>query len=357
MEKRENNLKRKNEEVEGERPTKFMKVMIDIGSGEFLTMYTPMGKGVSTWTDKNYEFVETLQKTQIATVDKVINKTTGEFCVAKTCNDDEEIDILKKLGNHPHIVKVLDYHCNNEINYFYYVMEMGVWDLSYHINKFHDYKKQMSVGSIFTIVSHIAKGLKRIHEIDAVHGDLKTQNVILSKDRNWKIIDFGNARIAGSEELTRKGTPITMAPEIIITPEYHNEMVDIWALGMIFLELCLDYRLRKYFDEGKGLNNTLTFTHEYISRIDLDLEIYKEKNINKIDKSDLKAYQQVLEQQEKKNKPVNPYIWDMVHKRVGAEGMKLMMRMLTVDWNNRITAEEICKIDFIASANETVFFE
>ena len=76
-----------------------------------------------------------------------------------------------------------------------------------------------------------------------MHRDLKTGNVVLTKDGVAKICDFGHAkdlsvRLDGRLELSKViGTPGYKAPEILNGLEYGSE-VDIWSLGCIIHFIC-----------------------------------------------------------------------------------------------------------------------
>lgn len=76
-------------------------------------------------------------------------------------------------------------------------------------------------------VRHVMLKLKAafraIREHRVVHRDLKLSNILVTKDFEIKLADFGFARSHAQDEYFRSvvGTPLTMAPEILDRREYN----------------------------------------------------------------------------------------------------------------------------------------
>lgn len=89
------------------------------------------------------------------------------------------------------------------------------------------------------IFCQIAQGLERAHQEKIVHMDVKPSNIIISKEWNVKILDFGLAKLIGNDltqTISTKGTVAYMAPEVIRgMPVDHR--ADMWSLGIIFFEM------------------------------------------------------------------------------------------------------------------------
>ena len=76
--------------------------------------------------------------------------------------------------------------------------------------------------------------LNHMHSKGIVHRDIKPENIMVSKNGELKLIDFGLAkRQIGKKKLkTIAGTPHYMAPEIIRGKLYDNKC-DTWSMGVL----------------------------------------------------------------------------------------------------------------------------
>ena len=100
--------------------------------------------------------------------------------------------------------------------------------------------ERMSADEAVAIAAQIASGLAAAHEKGIVHRDIKPQNILLTRDAEAKIIDFGLAKLAGKTKLTRDGstlgTAAYMSPEQARGEEVDHRS-DIFSLGTILYEM------------------------------------------------------------------------------------------------------------------------
>ena len=98
----------------------------------------------------------------------------------------------------------------------------------------------LTVDETLEIVSQVASGLARAHENGIVHRDIKPSNIIITRDREVKIIDFGLAKLTDRTKLTREGstlgTAAYMNPEQATGTEL-DARSDIFSLGTILYEM------------------------------------------------------------------------------------------------------------------------
>jgi formylglycine-generating enzyme required for sulfatase activity len=89
----------------------------------------------------------------------------------------------------------------------------------------------------------VADAVAALHERELLHRDIKPSNVMLRSDGSTVLLDFGIARDARQEKLTRTGqllgTPHYMAPEQAkgLSPSLLGPSVDVYALGVLLFEL------------------------------------------------------------------------------------------------------------------------
>ena len=74
-----------------------------------------------------------------------------------------------------------------------------------------------------------------MHKLKIVHRDLKPENLLLDKDLNIKIVDFGLSNTYKSGEFlkTACGSPCYAAPEMVAGKRYDPYKVDIWSSGIV----------------------------------------------------------------------------------------------------------------------------
>ncbi|MCI0697475.1 protein kinase [candidate division KSB1 bacterium] len=93
---------------------------------------------------------------------------------------------------------------------------------------------------VIDIANQIAQGLARAHEHGITHRDIKPANVMITKDGVIKIVDFGLAKLAGQERITKSG--MTVGTVAYMSPEQAqgidvDHRTDIWALGIVLYEM------------------------------------------------------------------------------------------------------------------------
>ena len=149
-----------------------------------------------------------------------------------------EVNVLRKIGSHPCIVKlVAAYESKEQIHIVTELMEGG--ELFDYICE----KEQLTEAEAVQIVRRIASALAYLHSNNIIHRDLKPENLLLKSKGDIseiKIIDFGFSKIASTRTKSFLGTQGYLAPEMM-DPNGYTNAVDMWALGVCVYAILSGY--------------------------------------------------------------------------------------------------------------------
>jgi serine/threonine protein kinase/tetratricopeptide (TPR) repeat protein len=145
-----------------------------------------------------------------------------------------ELRIARKI-THKNVGKMFD--INDEAGTHYITMEyVSGQDLKGLIRQ----TGQLTVGKAVSIAKQICDGLSEAHSLGVVHRDLKPQNIMVDRQGNAHIMDFGIARSVTGKGITGAGvmigTPEYMSPEQVEAKEV-DQRGDIYSLGVILYEM------------------------------------------------------------------------------------------------------------------------
>lgn len=100
--------------------------------------------------------------------------------------------------------------------------------------------RRLDIGAAVAIGIQVCEGLAEAHRLGVVHRDLKPGNIMIDKEGNAKIMDFGIARSRLEKGITGEGrmigTPEYISPEQI-DGEVADARADLYALGVILFEM------------------------------------------------------------------------------------------------------------------------
>lgn len=89
----------------------------------------------------------------------------------------------------------------------------------------------------------MARALKVLHDNNIIHRDLKSANIFITSEGEYKLADFNVAKLVKNYNGladTKVGTPYYTSPEVWDSEGY-GVRSDIWSLGVIVYELtCLE---------------------------------------------------------------------------------------------------------------------
>jgi eukaryotic-like serine/threonine-protein kinase len=136
---------------------------------------------------------------------------------------------------HPGIVATYD--TGDDDGTAYIVMELVEGKT---LRRLIDDRGKLPVREAVDISSQVADALEHAHRQGLVHRDIKPANVLVQSDGRVKVTDFGIAKAAGGDDLTRTGTVVGTAR--YLAPEQVNGhpvdgRADVYALGLILYEM------------------------------------------------------------------------------------------------------------------------
>lgn len=159
----------------------------------------------------------------------------------------KELKIIRRL-QHPNIIRVWNIIKTRHSVYIF--MEYAEKNSIFHYLR--------SSGPISEIdarfwTSQVASALYYMHSKGIAHRDLKNENILLDRDNNAKLTDFGFACFTYDKNTNRPvnsptlcGTTSYIAPEVM-NPPYDAKKADCWSLGVCIFEMLTN---SKPFDEN-----------------------------------------------------------------------------------------------------------
>ncbi|KAI9108804.1 hypothetical protein K1719_020109 [Acacia pycnantha] len=294
-----------------------------------------------------FEMIKKINEGTYGIVYKAKDKKTGEIVALKKVKMNmerdgfpmsslREINILSSF-NHPSIVEVKEVVVD-DFDGVFMVMEYMECDLKGLIRMM---KRPFSTGEIKSLMMKLLKGVKYLHDNWVLHRDFKTSNILINKEGELKICDFGLSRYYGSP--LKPYTPLVVtlwyrAPELLLGAKEYSTAIDMWSIGCIMAELVAKSPLFQGKSEIEQLNNifqTLGTPNEKIWPGVSKLSGFKGNFV--------KHPHNLL----RKKFPVASFIGSPVLSELGFD---LLSKLLTYDPEKRISAEAALLHDWFHEA-------
>ena len=207
---------------------------VELGSGAFGKVV--LGKHIITG-----------ETVAIKILDKIIlNQTPEDYELVK-----KEMSILK-LVKHKYIIQL--YEILQTPNHIFIVMEYcdGKDIMDYILSK-----NFLSESDALKYFQQLINALFYLHSQNIAHRDIKIDNILLDRNKNLKLIDFGLSTKYSDNKLLDQpcGTIVYSAPEVLEGQPYHGMLADVWSSGIVLYGMLSGYL--PFSDNDDNVNKKL----------------------------------------------------------------------------------------------------
>ena len=176
---------------------------------------------------------------------KAKDRVTGEVVALKKIRldaEDEgipstairEISLLKEL-QHQNIVRLYDVvHTERKLTLVFEYLDQ---DLKKYLDVCHG---GLELPVMRSFLYQLIRGVAYCHQHRVLHRDLKPQNLLINREGELKLADFGLARAFGIPVRSYTHEVVTLwyrAPDVLMGSRRYSTPVDIWSIGCIFAEM------------------------------------------------------------------------------------------------------------------------
>ena len=293
-------------------------------------------------TTTNYVADEIIGKGGASVVYRGINKDNNEKIIIKELKTNNinklirEVNILKLTKGIPNVIRLLDFFKNDDNYYlvFPYYNCLSTRTIFYGFTAM----------EIKIFMLKFLQTLDKLHARGIIHRDLKPGNLLVKSCNDFMIIDFGisDFYLPYRKFCNKIGTRNFKAPEQLLLLKGFDYKIDIWAAGLIFAEMFFQkYPFWKPEEDVIILENIYNMVgstkfSNYLKKIgspsNFDFMKNPEKGQNFESYFERESNDEIMNNLEyKKN------------------GIDLIKKMLDIDPNSRLSAEECLRHPFFKS--------
>lgn len=287
-----------------------------------------------------YQKLEKIGEGTYGVVYKAKDRATGEIVALKKIrleSEEEgipgtairEISLLKEL-QHPNIVRLYDVvHTEKKLTLVFEYLDL---DLKKYLDQA---EGGLETPMLKSFLYQLCRGIAYCHHQKVLHRDLKPQNLLINREGELKLADFGLARAFGVPVRAYTHEVVTLwyrAPDVLMGSKRYNTAVDTWSIGCIFAEMHNGRPLFPGADDAGQLDTIfklLGTPSEAVFPAIVDLPDYKPASYR-----------------------VYPRPESVAHLVPGlpADGLDLLTRFLQYDPAKRITAREALEVSVLPCA-------
>lgn len=239
-----------------------------------------------------------------------------------------EVSLLKVL-RHKNIVKLLDV-CQTEVHLIL-VFEYIDQDLRKYLD--HYESTGLDQRTIQRFLRDLLTAMDFCHDQDVLHRDIKPQNLLISRNKDLKVADFGLGRSFGIPIKNLSHEVVTLwyrSPDVLLGSRQYGTTVDMWSVGCVFAEMVTCSPLFP----GKNDAEQLLLIFKFLGSPNVEVWPSMNSYPNSTNMLSKVEFRENL-------KPACESVFSTpAYERIGPQGIDLLRRMLKYEPSQRISAKE-----------------
>ncbi|XP_052273246.1 cyclin-dependent kinase-like 1 isoform X2 [Dreissena polymorpha] len=194
---------------------------------------------------EKYEKICRIGEGSYGVVFKCKNKETGQHVAIKKFVESEEDPLIKKIAmreirmlkqlKHQNLVNLIEvFRRKKRLHLVFEYVDHTV------LNELDRHPRGVPEPMVKRIIYQILLAVNFCHQHHCIHRDVKPENILITRQGQVKLCDFGFARILtgpGDEYTDYVATRWYRAPELLVGDTQYGPPVDVWAIGCVFAEL------------------------------------------------------------------------------------------------------------------------
>ncbi|XP_053783493.1 MAPK/MAK/MRK overlapping kinase isoform X3 [Desmodus rotundus] len=194
---------------------------------------------------KNYKVIGKIGEGTFSEVVKMQSLRDGHYYACKQMkqpfesveqvNSLREIQALRRLNPHPHILKLHEVvfdRKSGSLALICELMDMNIYEL------IRGRRLPLSENKVTRYMYQLCQALDHMHRNGIFHRDVKPENILIKQDV-LKLGDFGSCRSVYSKQPYTEyiSTRWYRAPECLLTDGFYSYKMDLWSAGCVFYEI------------------------------------------------------------------------------------------------------------------------
>ncbi|CAG5132090.1 unnamed protein product, partial [Candidula unifasciata] len=200
--------------------------------------------GVTDKMDK-YEKLHRIGEGSYGVVFKCRDRETSQIVAIKKFVESEEDPLIKKIAmreirmlkqlKHPNLVNLIEvFRRRKRLHLVFEYVDHTV------LNELDRHPRGMPERMVQRIIYQTLLAVNFCHNHNTIHRDVKPENILITRQGQVKLCDFGFARVLtgpGGEYTDYVATRWYRSPELLVGDTQYGPPVDVWAIGCVFAEL------------------------------------------------------------------------------------------------------------------------